>query len=211
MKKFPDIPFIFACGSDKKQIKPHKNDITNYSPSDLINNIYPKCFLCLRLTEHDGLAATVQETGLLGIKSIHNGASPSTLNYKSVDDIYSIVSQEREKIGTIDSEIANKVKEYLTINKNIFNINYYKNSKRYLWIYDGNISKYSKFIDYKHIHDLDINVFSNYDVIFIDKTVNRVSNFDTCGTKICYECDNTSLMKYYSLPYVKYIVANSSK
>lgn len=131
MEKYPDIKFVVTCCSFfyKKTIKmnmPLKYEIANYSKSELITKIYPQCFIGLRLTKHDGLAATVQELGLLGIKTIHNGSSPSSLNYNTFDDICTHIDNERKKIGTIDYDTANVVKTYLTLGKNFFSTSDYK-------------------------------------------------------------------------------------
>jgi hypothetical protein len=131
MEKYPDIKFIVTCCKFfyKKTVRnkmPLKYGITNYNKKDLVTKIYPQCFIGLRLTKHDGLAATVQELGLLGIKTIHNGCSPSSLNYSTFEDICTHIDNERKKIGTIDYETANTVKEYLSLDKNFFSTTYYK-------------------------------------------------------------------------------------
>ncbi len=130
MEKYPDIKFIVTCCKFfyKRTIKKKmflKYGITNYSKIELINQIYPQCFLGLRLTKHDGLAATVQELGLMGIKSVHNGNSPSSLNYNTFEDICAHIDEERKKIGTIDYETAINVKKYLTLDKDFFSTSYY--------------------------------------------------------------------------------------
>lgn len=54
---FPKINFIFTCyKTDHREKHPHilKYGIKYYSRLELINEIYPKCFLGLRLTIHDG-------------------------------------------------------------------------------------------------------------------------------------------------------------
>ena len=139
VEKYKDINFVFACckqaydillskknGISKKYLS--KYNIKYYEKDILINEIYPQCFVALRLTIHDGMAYTVQELGLMGIKSIHNGDSPSSLNYKNLDDICSHIDNELKTIGTCDSELANKVKKYLTLDKNFYNTCFYKNN-----------------------------------------------------------------------------------
>lgn len=85
--------------------------------------IYSQCFIGLRLVLHDGLASTVQELGLMGIKCVHNGNSPSALNYKTENDIIAHIEREAQKIGTIDEKMANQVDKYLNIDSSFFKIN----------------------------------------------------------------------------------------
>ena len=125
MEKYPNINFIVACckinhdRSIAKKIQ-MKYGIKYYNKKELVEKIYPQCFIGLRLTKHDGLAATVQELGLLGIKTIHNGNSPSSLNYHNFDDVCKHIDNEMKTIGFIDQITANDVKNFLTINENFF-------------------------------------------------------------------------------------------
>lgn len=91
-------------------------------PYNKMPEIYSKCFIGLRLVPHDGLGSTVQELGLMGIKCVHNGNSPSALNYKNVDDIIKHIENEAKTIGFKDEELSNKVNEYLTIPDNFFKV-----------------------------------------------------------------------------------------
>jgi hypothetical protein len=125
IEKYKDIEFIFAESTKHKHNLDNPQNIKHYSQDELIKDIYPRCFLGLRLTSHDGLSATVQELGLMGIKCIHNGESPSSINYNNFDDICRIIENEQQLIGTIDYDIADKVQKYLTIDPIIFNMDYY--------------------------------------------------------------------------------------
>ena len=88
-------------------------------------SLYNKCFIGLRLVPHDGLASTVQELGLMGIKCVHNGNSPSALNYNTISDILSHIEKEAKTIGTKDEKLAEEVKKYLTIPNTFFNVDTY--------------------------------------------------------------------------------------
>lgn len=119
MKKYAHIPFIVTCCKvtydrmcAKNQKLPYR--IQWYDKATLINQIYPQCFIGLRLTTHDGLAGTVQELGLLGIKCIHNGTSPSALPYQTYEDICNHIDAELLHIHTTDRVLAEKVKSYLS-------------------------------------------------------------------------------------------------
>lgn len=130
--KYSNIEFIVTCCLvsyeylSKHPEHQKKYNIRYYTKEQLITEIYPKCFIGLRLTDHDGLSATVQELGLMGIKSIHNGASPSALNYKTFDDICCHIDNEIKTIGQIDNNLAIRVKKYLTIDANFLNSSFHK-------------------------------------------------------------------------------------
>lgn len=99
-------------------------------PYEKMAEIYSECFLGLRLVSHDGLGSTVQELGLMGIKCIHNGNSPSALNYQSNQDIINHINNEAKTIGTIDIQMAKKVNDYLNINSSFFKVNTWFNTRK---------------------------------------------------------------------------------
>jgi len=130
VEKYPHINFIFTCNAEawesfQKSGLSNPYNIKYYDKKELIEKIYPSCFLALRLTPHDGLAGTVQEMGALGIKSIHNGDSPSCLNYKTLKDIRRHIKNESRAIGTRNTKLSTRVKNYLTIDKDFFSTNFF--------------------------------------------------------------------------------------
>ena len=131
VEKYKDINFIFACckASDdfvKASGYQSKYDVRYYEQEELIDKVYSQCFLALRLTIHDGIANTVQELGLMGIKSVHNGSGPSSLNYETLEDLYRHIDRERETIGTCDEVLANEVRRYLTLDKDFYKTGSYR-------------------------------------------------------------------------------------
>lgn len=131
MKKYENIKFIVTCCHIEYQRllrtkSTLKYNIKSYSKEELINDIYPQCFIGLRLTDHDGLSGTVQELGLLGIKTVHNGCSPSALNYSSFEDICAHIDREMKTIGQVNVELADQVKKYLTVDPSFFTTNFHK-------------------------------------------------------------------------------------
>ena len=70
-------------------ISTHKN---SYSKAEL-KEIYKRCFVALRLTDHDGLPTTCVEMGLMGRPSIHNGDIPHGYKYKTIDDVVRIIKE----------------------------------------------------------------------------------------------------------------------
>ena len=116
--KYPKIPFYVysnaqSIANAKKEGKSVKG-IRSIEHSQ-IHRVYKNCFLCLRLTKHDGISATVQELGLMGIKTIHNGSTPSAVNYSNLASIYRIIDREIKTIGQTDEEMSAKVKEHLDL------------------------------------------------------------------------------------------------
>ncbi len=115
-KYFPDIEFIIAsnkeCIVNAVRKGTYIQGIQTHDPQEM-PKIYEKCFLGLRFVDHDGISASVQEMGLMGIKTIYNGRTPSSISYKTFDDIIQIIKDEHQKIGTIDHQTADDVKNYL--------------------------------------------------------------------------------------------------
>ena len=66
-----------------------------YNRDDLLA-IYRKCFIGIRLLEHDGLSNSIIEMGLMGRKTISNGGLPYTIKWKKGGDIKDSISRERK-------------------------------------------------------------------------------------------------------------------
>jgi hypothetical protein len=131
VEKYKDINFIFACckaGYDfiKATGYQSKYAVRYYKQEELIDEVYSECFLALRLTTHDGIANTVQELGLMGIRSVHNGSSPSSLNYRTLEDLCRHIDHERETIGTCDEVLADEVRRYLTLDTHFYKTGFYR-------------------------------------------------------------------------------------
>jgi hypothetical protein len=116
--QYPKLKFIVATNvsSYYQAINRGINckNIQTFNPNDMYK-VYSQCFIGLRLTKHDGISATVQELGMLGIKTVHNGETPNCINYKTYEDIVNIIQKEIETIGTVDTNIGNKTKEHLQL------------------------------------------------------------------------------------------------
>lgn len=104
-----------------KKIKdkiPHKIIITQkdtYSKEEL-QQIYESCFIGLRLTKHDGLPNTVCELGLMGRRCIYNGNLPNAIPYKNNQDIINIINKEFQNRLEDNSEIVDKMYNFLNLN-----------------------------------------------------------------------------------------------
>jgi len=94
-----------------------------YSRKEM-KEIYNLCFCGLRLTEHDGIPSQVIEMGLMGRKSFYNGGIPGSIkwNKKDIDSIVEGIKEEAKKIGTIDYDYSDKIKNFINIGDNWLNV-----------------------------------------------------------------------------------------
>jgi hypothetical protein len=89
-------------------------NIKDYHEIDYLKtNFYDKSFLCINLTQGNGLSTAI-ELGLMGRKTIfknstHNSIQrldfPNFISYNNIDDIIKIIKEESYKIGTIQDPI----------------------------------------------------------------------------------------------------------
>lgn len=91
-----------------------------YTKEQLFNEIYPKCFINLRLTTYDGLPNTNLEMGLLGRKSIFNGNIPGSIKWRSVTDICNSIMYEFYRRSLISYDIADITEIFCNSTNNIF-------------------------------------------------------------------------------------------
>ena len=92
-------------------------------------DVYQKCFCGLRLTRHDGLPNQVIEMGLMGRKSFYNGNIPGSIkwNKNNIDKILINIEKEAGKIGTVNNTYSEEIKNFITINDNIWlNTNFWE-------------------------------------------------------------------------------------
>ena len=100
IKMMPDIKFHICT---------HKS----FSRERLIN-IYKRCFMGLRLVEHDGLPNTVIELGLMGRRTAHNGGLPSGIPWRDTKDLINIIKMEQKKVGKLpDKNIRLMTQDHL--------------------------------------------------------------------------------------------------
>lgn len=116
---------------DNKQYCDDHNISTIENYDELIKK-YQECFVSIRLTNHDGIANSVLEMGMLGIKTIYNDNNcPAGLSYTNINDIIDHIETEKHKIGTIDNDVVKKIRFHVTPNPEIYHSDYYeKNDTR---------------------------------------------------------------------------------
>lgn len=132
-ENFPNVDVKYCCSCPyKDHTKMALTKFKKYSPNE-IESIYKDCFIAVRLTTFDGLSDTVQSLGLLGIKTIWNGGTPSSLKYSTDIDIVNHIKNEMKKIGEKDKETSEKVFNFL----NPSNYEYIFNAQTYIDYFNG--------------------------------------------------------------------------
>lgn len=120
--------FMFATNPIYRIIRSGNNNFPNLYSVDKhdVCQLYAKCFICLKLTAHEGLSASTQELGCMGIKTITNLMTPSTLQYENIDDIINHIEDEAKTIGTMDTDLSDKVKNFLNVGSSWLFPEFYK-------------------------------------------------------------------------------------
>lgn len=129
--RLPQFKFIIAANKlsvDTAKDRGIDNKVQYFNKKNMLN-VYRKCFIGLRLTDHDGISYTVVELGLCGIRCIHNGHQPNAIKYNDVDDIVNSIIIESKKIGKIDHDISKNTRNWLNIGPNWKLTNYYYKKK----------------------------------------------------------------------------------
>ena len=105
----------------------NSNNIGTCKDNEELLQKYQECFIALRIATHDGIANTVLELGSLGIKTIYNDTQcPCALTYNSIDDIIDHIENEKKTIGTIDHKLIERVKNFITPDKEIYYTGFYE-------------------------------------------------------------------------------------
>lgn len=129
---FSDIPIIstsylpkLSDEKKKEKLEEFKRRGVQHLTKDEVNEAYRNSFVSIRLTKFDGLSDTVQCLGLMGIKCVWNGGTPSGLSFKNENDVINHIKNERKTIGEVDENLAKSVENFL-------------NPKNYPYIFDSN-------------------------------------------------------------------------
>lgn len=93
-----------------------------YSKQEL-ESIYEKCFIGLRLTDHDGISCTVLELGLMGRRSIFNGGYTTNIPWQSIDDVCESILKEYENRPNPDV-VAKELYDYINLDNSWMNLNF---------------------------------------------------------------------------------------
>jgi hypothetical protein len=91
--------------------------------------VYKQCFIGLRITQHDGIANTACEMGLMGRRMIHNGDLPNCIPYdrNNFQAIVKAIQDEFDNRLTADyNKVAQDVFNYLDVGEDWLNTEYYE-------------------------------------------------------------------------------------
>lgn len=99
-------------------------------PRNMIKSLYRQCFIGLRMTPHDGLSNTAVELGLMGRKIIWNGNTPNAINYNNITDVLLKIHKEFINRGSVNTDLAQKVKDFITISDVWLNTEFYTKSHK---------------------------------------------------------------------------------
>lgn len=133
--RFKDSKYGLECNQRLEKLLPDiyfiKSESVFSYPRSALFELYRKCFLGLRMTNHDGLSNTVCEMGLMGRKVLHNGDTPNCIHYGNPNDISGIAQVIRNEYNNrhnIDpGKIAQEVYNYLDVGEQFLNTEFYDN------------------------------------------------------------------------------------
>ncbi len=95
-------------------------------PQSDMPDVYRRCFAGLRLVEHDGGSETVIEMGLMGRRTVHNGDTPSSMNWETTDDIIDILRKERAASSPMLIALATQVREHIQMTDEWLDLDWWK-------------------------------------------------------------------------------------
>lgn len=98
---------------------------------DELMELYKKCFIGLRFTEHDGLSNTVCELGAMGRMVVSNGDTPNCIHYDkdNIDEIIKAIDFEYRYFHDLNADkteaVSKAVMDYLNIGDDFLNTEFY--------------------------------------------------------------------------------------
>jgi len=113
-----DIPIIYARHKAHAHLPKTYLNVSFHvfdTAEALITHAYKRAFIGLRLTTHDGLAASVQEMGLMGRRTIWNGGTPSAIPWTNWMDIVASIRSEQALVQQTNLAVARAVQDFLRV------------------------------------------------------------------------------------------------
>ena len=95
-------------------------------PQAQMPDVYRKCFAGLRLVDHDGGSESVIEMGLMGRRTVHNGDTPASVNWDSIDDIVDLLRSQRKLSGSIDAALSQQVRNHIQMTDEWLDLDWWK-------------------------------------------------------------------------------------
>jgi len=82
---------------------------------DAILDVYRKCFVGIRLLNHDGISNSILEMGLMGRRTISNSNLPLTIRWKNIEDIKRAVKKQYESRHKPNQNISDAFRKLINI------------------------------------------------------------------------------------------------
>lgn len=102
--RFPDLNFYIGHGNVNQSLW----------LSGIGDDVYNKCFIGLCLSGFAGGGQTIMQMGLKGMTVVTNVLHlPNTKMWADIEDICDLIDQEREKVGTVQTKLAESVETML--------------------------------------------------------------------------------------------------
>lgn len=87
--------------------------------------MYQKCAFGIRLTDHDNMALSCVELGLMGRPSIFNGNIPGAIHYESKEEAVRILKEMYKNKPEPSKELAEEMREFVYDDMSWLNLNNY--------------------------------------------------------------------------------------
>lgn len=87
--------------------------------------LYAQCFVGIRLTEHDNMALSCVEMGVMGRPSIFNGNIPCAINYTDKTDATKLLVNMAKNPPPPSKELSDEMKEFVFDDLKWLDTNYY--------------------------------------------------------------------------------------
>lgn len=97
------LPYKFIYTTQKKYTR------------EKLKEVYAKCFVGVRLLDHDGMSNSIIEMGLMGRKTISNSGLPHTIPWKSLKDVNDLIIKEYNKRDRHNELISNDYHKFIDI------------------------------------------------------------------------------------------------
>jgi hypothetical protein len=91
--------------------------IKMYPPEKLME-VYKRCFVGVRLLDHDGMSNSILEMGLMGRRTISNSGLPYTIRWKSVKDIRKAILKQYATRNSRNKCISDAYRKLIDIGDN---------------------------------------------------------------------------------------------
>lgn len=80
-----------------------------------LREVYKDCFIGVRLRQVDGSAASVQEMGLMGRRTVSNVHTPTAIEWRTKEDVIHAINVEANNIGTEQTVMAERLYRFLDV------------------------------------------------------------------------------------------------